>query len=77
MNITLIPAANVNDGVRAHLSVREAATRLGISESAIRRAARRAGVTSIAGPAVAGGILIDARPVPIVITYSAAKGGSR
>ena len=71
MNVTLIPAEQVNTGVRAHVSVAEAAEKLGVSESTIRRAATRAGVRKIAGRTVRGGILIEAHPVPMVITYSA------
>jgi DeoR/GlpR family transcriptional regulator of sugar metabolism len=69
--VTLIPAAKINDGVRSHVSVAEAARILGVSEASIRRAARKAGVQKIAGRTVRGGILIQAYPVPLVITYSA------
>ena len=71
MKVTLITAEEINNGVRAHVSVAEAAERLEVSESTIRRAAKRAGVNKIAGRTVRGGILIDAYPVPMVITYSA------
>lgn len=74
MEMTLISAEEVNDGVRRHMSVAEAAVACGCSESRIRRAARRLGVTKIAGGTVRGGILIPAHPVPIVITYS---GGTK
>ncbi len=71
MTTKLIPASEINDGTRLHLSVAEAAQKLGCSESTIRRAAARLGVERIAGRTVRGGILIDRSPVPIVITYSA------
>lgn len=71
MKVTLIPVEQVNEGVRKHLSVSEAAIELGCSESRIRRAARAVGVSKISGRTVRGGILIDAHPVPIVIAYSA------
>lgn len=67
---SLIPAAHVNDGVRDHLSVAEAAVALGVHDSTIYRAARRLGVQRISGRTVRGGILIEAHPVPIVIVYS-------
>ena len=70
IDLTLIPTAEINHGTRAHVSVAEAATRLGVSESTIRRAAKAAGVARIDGRTVAGGILIDASPVPLVITYA-------
>lgn len=68
--MTLIPAAAINTGLRAHYSVAEAARAMGVSETTIRRAAKAAGVARIAGRTVAGGILIAARPVDIVIVYS-------
>lgn len=71
MRIELIPAAAINDGVRHHVSVTDAAAILGTSESTIRRAARRLGVRRITGRTVRGGILIDRHPVPVVIAYSA------
>jgi hypothetical protein len=71
MTVTLIPVAEINSGTRSHLSLSEAAKKLGCSESAIRRAARRAGVRKITGRTVRGGILIERYPAPIVITYSA------
>lgn len=71
MTIKLIPAAEINNGTRIHCSVREAAKLLGVSESALRRAARAAGVTKIAGSTVSGGILIERHPNPIVVTYAA------
>lgn len=70
MQITLIPVEQINTGIRAHYSVAEAARALHVSEASIRRAAKRAGVRRIAGSTVRGGILIDARPVPIVIAYA-------
>lgn len=69
--VTLVSAGSVNDGVRSHLSLADAARALGCSESRIRRAARAAGVKRISGRTVRGGILIAANPVPIVITYAA------
>jgi hypothetical protein len=71
MKVQLIPVGEVNQGVRKHLSVSEAAKEIGCSESAIRRAAKAAGVAKISGRTVRGGILIEANPVPICITYSA------
>lgn len=71
ITVTLIPATEINDGVRDHLSVAEAARTMRVSETAIRRAAKKAGVRKIAGRTVRGGILIAAYPVPIVITYHA------
>lgn len=71
MQITLIPVAEVNEGTKSHLSLAEAAQALGVSESTIRRAARKAGVRKIAGRTVRGGIVIDRHPIPIVIAYSA------
>lgn len=71
MTITLIPAHEINTGVRAHVSVGEAARMIGVSEATIRRHAKRAGVRKIAGRGVHGGILIDRHPVPLVIAYSA------
>lgn len=71
MQITLIPVAEVNEGTKSHLSLTEAAQALGVSESTIRRAARKAGVKKIAGRTVRGGIVIERHPIPIVIAYSA------
>lgn len=71
MIVTLIPAAELNNGTRHHCNVTEAAKLLGVTESAIRRAAKRAGVRKIAGQTVRGGILIDRHPVPVVIAYTA------
>jgi IS30 family transposase len=71
MKVTLIPTAEINAGLKQHFSVAEAAAHLGVAESTIRRAAKKAGVKKIAGRSVRGGILIAARPVPIVITYHA------
>ena len=77
MNITLISTSEINNGVRHHCTLAEAAGKLGVSVSTIRRAAKRAGVRKIAGRTVCGGILIDRHPVPVVITYSAGvKGGA-
>jgi len=70
INATTIPTSEINTSVRRHMNVRDAARRLGVSESAIRRVARDLGVTRFAGSTVAGGLLIDASPVPIVIAYS-------
>lgn len=70
LTVTLIPVAEVNQGVRAHVNVAEAAAKIGCSEATIRRAAKRAGVKRIAGRVVAGGILIDTNPVPMVIVYA-------
>lgn len=71
MEMTLIPAEKVNEGVRSHLTVAEAARELGCTESRIRSAARRLGARQFSGRTVRGGVLIPAQPVPIVITYSA------
>ncbi|HVZ31850.1 MAG TPA: hypothetical protein VG963_05460 [Polyangiaceae bacterium] len=71
MNVTLIPVEEINVGIRSHVSVAEAAQKMGVSESTIRRAARSAGVRKIAGRTVRGGILIHRRPVDLVIAYSA------
>lgn len=66
----LIGAGEINNGVRLHLSVAEAAKRLGVSESAIRYSARRLGVIRFSGKSVRGGVLIRSAPADIVITYS-------
>jgi excisionase family DNA binding protein len=71
INVTLIPASEVNNGTKIHCSVREAAKILGVSDSTIRRAARKAGVKRISGSSVRGGILIDRHPFALVIAYSA------
>ena len=71
MKVTLIPTKEINEGTKHHLSVAEAATKLDVSETTIRRAAARAGVKKIAGRTVRGGILIANHPYPVVITYSA------
>lgn len=71
MDMTLIPVEQVNYGVRLHLTVAEAAAALGCTESRIRSAARRLGARKLSsGCTVRGGVLIQAQPVPIVITYS-------
>jgi len=67
---SLVPTAEINTGIRAHVSVSEAARRLGVSETTVRRAIRALGVTRVSGRTVAGGILIDASPVPMVIAYA-------
>lgn len=67
---SLIPTAEINTGVRAHVNVAEAAKRLGVSESTVRRAIRALGVTRVSGRTVRGGILIDAGRVPMVIAYT-------
>lgn len=69
--VTLIPASEINRGVYNHCTLAEAARLLGRSESALRRAAKRAGVTRIAGRTVRGGMVFDRAPVPVVVPYSA------
>lgn len=71
MTISLIPTAQINEGVRKHLTLAEAAADIGCSEARIRRAARKLGVQRIAGRTVHGGILITGIHVPIVIAYAA------
>ena len=73
IQMTLIPASEINHGVRHHCSLSEAAALLSVSESALRRAARRLGVTRIHGPSVRGGLLIARSPADVVITYHAGK----
>jgi len=70
LSATLIPGSEINNGVRAHVSVAEAAKMLGVSEATVRRAARRLGVRRIAGRTIRGGMLIDRSPVPLLIAYA-------
>lgn len=70
LNITLVPFSQVNDGIRMFMSVTEAARELNISEATIRRSAAKAGVKKFSGRTTRGGVVIDAHPFPIIITYS-------
>ncbi len=59
MTYAIIPVAEINDGTRAHLTLTEAAERLGVAPGTIRRNARRLGVRRIHGRTVAAGLLIS------------------
>lgn len=75
MQARIVPPPTIGDPTRRHQSVREAAVYLGVSESTIRRTARRLGVRRFAGRAVAGTLLIAAHPFDIAIVF--AEGGAR
>ena len=69
--IRLIPVDEINQGVRYHCSLTEAARKLDVSESALRRAVKQLGVKRVSGQTVRGGILVEHSPFPIVVSYSA------
>lgn len=70
MQAKLIPTSEINTGLRRHVSIVEAAKTLGVSESTIRRAVAKLGVRKIAGRTVRGGLVIEASPVDLCITYT-------
>lgn len=71
MKLELIETKDINGtSVYRHMTLAEASRHVQVSESTIRRHAKRAGVQRISGRTVAGGIVIDASPVPVCVTYS-------
>ena len=64
-------ADRLDSVVSCQSTVAEAAAKLGVSESAIRRAARRLGVRKISGPTVAGFVRFSSQPIDVVLPYSA------
>ena len=74
MNARLVTIAERDRVVSSHLSIDDAARVLRVSDSTLRRVVRRLGVRRIAGPTVAGFILVDEptlHRLPIAIAYHA------
>jgi hypothetical protein len=53
-------------------TVGDAAKSLGVSGSTIRRKAAKLGVRKLSGRSVAGFVLFESHPVPVVVAYSGA-----
>ena len=71
MNATITTAKDVHDNTYLCVfSVADAAKRLGKSEAAIRKIARKLGVKKIAGSVVAGFLKFDAHPLNIVMPFA-------
>lgn len=71
MNATLItPATHQRNTLSCVYSPAEAAQRLGVSESTVRRAVRKLGVRRIAGATVTGFVRFAHHPVDVSMPYS-------
>ena len=71
LDATLITCEDAAENTYRHShSAADAAEMLGVSESAVRRTAKRLGVKRIAGIAVAGMIRFSASRFDVVLPYS-------
>jgi DeoR/GlpR family transcriptional regulator of sugar metabolism len=71
MTTTLItPAEKANLTVACVYNAAEAAAKLGVAETTIRRECRKAGVKKIAGRTVAGFVRFTSQPVDVVLPFS-------
>ena len=70
MQARLISHEEHQNGLFLYSSVEEAAKRLGVAETTIRRAARAAGAKRLAGRTIRGFVAFDRSPVPVSIAYA-------
>ena len=70
MNAKLITHQEKENMVTAWVpSVKDAAKALGVSESTVRKAARKLGVKQVSGRSVAGFVLFERHPVSVSLSY--------